>query len=246
MNFLSSVDSSSVARAHASERSFSPSRGRILLIEDDREIAEEVTNELLDRAYDVSQVATGSAGTEEARCGGYDLLIVDLLLPGCDGISIIRELRRDHIQVPVLVVSALGAITDRVRALKTGCDDYVTKPFALSELAARVEALLRRPLETRATTLRGAAGTRSDRTGRPARGPNDRTVEDRVQAARVFASSARSRGDPRHAAGRRVALPISSPDQSRRRAYRTVAPKDRWSGGGASAAERPWHGFYPP
>jgi DNA-binding response OmpR family regulator len=130
MNFPSSVDSSSVARAHASGRSFSSSRGRILLIEDDREIAEEVTNELLDRAYDVSQVATGSEGTEEARRGGYDLLIVDLLLPGCDGISIIRELRRDHIQVPVLVVSALGAITDRVRALKTGCDDYVTKPFA--------------------------------------------------------------------------------------------------------------------
>jgi two-component system, OmpR family, response regulator len=130
------------------------SRARILLIEDDPEIAEEVANELLDRAYVVNRVATGSQGAEEARRARYDLLIVDLLLPGCDGFSIIQDLRRDGIQVPVLVVSALGAVNDRVRALKIGGDDYVTKPFALPELAARVEALLRRPLETRATVLR--------------------------------------------------------------------------------------------
>jgi two-component system OmpR family response regulator len=152
MNFSSTAETS-IARAHTFERTFSSSRARILLIEDDHEIAEGVTNELLDRAYQVNHIATGSEGTEEARRGGYDLLIIDLLLPGCDGISIIRDLRRDHIQVPILVVSALGAVTDRVRALKTGSDDYVTKPFALPELAARVEALLRRPLETRATTL---------------------------------------------------------------------------------------------
>jgi two-component system OmpR family response regulator len=152
MNFSNTAETS-IARAHTSERPFTSSRARILLIEDDCEIAEGVANELLDRAYQVNHVATGSEGTEEARRGGYDLLIIDLLLPGCDGISIIRDLRRDHIQVPILVVSALGAVTDRVRALKTGGDDYVTKPFALPELAARVEALLRRPLETRATTL---------------------------------------------------------------------------------------------
>jgi two-component system, OmpR family, response regulator len=136
------------------ERPSPASRARILLIEDDPEIAEEVANELLDRAYVVSHVSTGSEGAEEARRGRYDLLILDLLLPGCDGFSIIQDLRRDGIQVPVLVVSALGAVNDRVRALKIGGDDYVTKPFALPELAARVEALLRRPLETRATVLR--------------------------------------------------------------------------------------------
>jgi two-component system OmpR family response regulator len=143
-----------VANPNVSERSFSTSRARILLIEDDREIAEEVASELLDRAYNVKHVTTGSEGAEVARRGRYDLLIIDLLLPGCDGFSIIQELRRDRIQVPVLVVSALGAVNDRVRALKIGGDDYVTKPFALPELAARVEALLRRPLETRATILR--------------------------------------------------------------------------------------------
>jgi two-component system OmpR family response regulator len=76
------------------------------------------------------------------------------MLPECDGFSIIHDLRRDGIRVPVLVLSALGGVNDRVRGLKVGGDDYVTKPFAVAELAARVEALLRRPLETRTTVLR--------------------------------------------------------------------------------------------
>jgi two-component system, OmpR family, response regulator len=142
------------ATANVSERRFSTASARILLIEDDREIAEEMASELLDLGYVVCHVATGSEGADEARRGRYDLLIVDALLPGCDGFSIIQRLRRDCIQVPVLVVSALGAVNDRVRGLKVGGDDYLTKPFALPELAARVEALLRRPLETRATVLR--------------------------------------------------------------------------------------------
>jgi two-component system OmpR family response regulator len=153
MTFETNADIS-VVTANISERASYSSRARILLIEDDPEIAEEVANELTDRAYVVSHIATGSQGAEEARRGRYDLLIIDLMLPGCDGYSIIQELRRDGIQIPVLVVSALGAVNDRVRALKIGGDDYVTKPFALPELAARVEALLRRPLETRATVLR--------------------------------------------------------------------------------------------
>jgi two-component system OmpR family response regulator len=153
MNFDSAADIS-IVHANVSERASSSTRARILLIEDDQEIAGEVVNELIDRGYKVNHVANGPAGIEEARRGRYDLLIVDLMLPGCDGFSIIQELRRDGIQVPVLVVSALSAVNDRVRGLKIGGDDYVTKPFALPELAARVEALLRRPLETRATVLR--------------------------------------------------------------------------------------------
>src|ERR1700722_20607767 len=121
------------ATANVSERQFSTASARILLIEDDREIAEEMASELLDLGYVVCHVATGSEGAEEARRGRYDLLIVDALLPGCDGFSIIQGLRRDRIQVPVLVVSALGAVNDRVRGLKVGGDDYLTKPFALPE-----------------------------------------------------------------------------------------------------------------
>jgi two-component system OmpR family response regulator len=153
MNFQSNADLGVVSINFLKRSSFT-SRARILLIEDDPEMAEEVANELADRAYVVNHVATGSQGAEEARRGRYDLLIVDLMLPGCDGFSIIHELRRDGVQTPVLVVSALGAVNDRVRGLKIGGDDYVTKPFALPELAARVEALLRRPLETRTTALR--------------------------------------------------------------------------------------------
>jgi two-component system, OmpR family, response regulator len=137
-----------------SGRPFAASRGQILLIEDDPYIAEEVVGDLMDRGYDVKHSNTGSLGLAEARRNPFDLLIVDLMLPECDGLSIIQKLRQDDITVPVLVVSALGAVNDRVRGLQSGGDDYVTKPFAMLELAARVEALLRRPVETRATVLR--------------------------------------------------------------------------------------------
>jgi two-component system OmpR family response regulator len=153
MNFSANADVQLPA-ANFSEHPLFGSRARILLIEDDQEIADEVASDLADRSYEVSHAATGSQGAEEARRGKYDLLIVDLLLPECDGLSIIQGLRHDGIRTPVIVVSALGAVNDRIRGLKMGGDDYLTKPFALPELAARVEALLRRPLETRATVLR--------------------------------------------------------------------------------------------
>ena len=229
MNFDSSADIS-VVNANVSERSSSTSRARILLIEDDREIAEEVANELVDRAYMVNHVATGSQGAEEARRGRYDLLIIDLLLPGCDGFSIIQELRRDGIQVPVLVVSALGAVNDRVRGLKIGGDDYVTKPFALAGTGgARRGIAAPATGNARNDTACRAVGTGSDRTGRPARRPNDRVVEKRVQAAGVFHAAAGSRGDTRHASGGCLELSVSSPNQPRRCAYRTAAPQGRWS-----------------
>lgn len=129
-------------------------RGRILVIEDDQEMADDVVAELTGRSYDVTHIDSGLKGLEAARSGRYDLLIVDLLLPECDGLTIIRTLRRDGFRVPIIVVSALVAVGDRVRGLKSGGDDYLTKPFALSELSARVEAVLRRPMETRATVLR--------------------------------------------------------------------------------------------
>ena len=138
MNFDGNVDVPAT-NAPMPKWSAPSSRARILLIEDDFEIATEVVSELVDRFYEVNHAATGTQGAEEARRGRYDLLIVDLLLPGCDGFSIIQTLRHEGNRVPVLVISALGAVNDRVRGLKIGGDDYVTKPFALPELAARVE-----------------------------------------------------------------------------------------------------------
>jgi two-component system OmpR family response regulator len=127
---------------------------KILLIEDDGETAEEVTAELVERGFDVEWSADGTAGLASARSSGPDVLIVDRMLPGMDGLSIIETLRQEQVRTPVLVLSALGAIDDRVRGLRAGGDDYLTKPFAILELVARIEALLRRPAQSRETTLR--------------------------------------------------------------------------------------------
>ena len=132
-------------------------RARILLIEDDADLAGEAGAELVSLGYDVTRLATAEAGLEAARAGGFNLLVVDRMLPGLDGLSLIEQLRAQALHMPVLVVSALDAVDDRVRGLKAGGDDYLTKPFALIELAARVEALLRRPADARATVLRRGA-----------------------------------------------------------------------------------------
>src|SRR3981189_230372 len=127
---------------------------KVLLIEDDSETAEEITAELADRGFEVEWSANGIEGLDKARSLRPDAMIVDRLLPGMDGLTVIEALRKDQVRTPVLVLSALGAVDDRVRGLRMGGDDYLTKPFALVELIARLEALLRRPAESRETTLR--------------------------------------------------------------------------------------------
>jgi two-component system, OmpR family, response regulator len=127
---------------------------RVLLIEDDRETATEIVAELVDRGFEVDWAGTGIDGLDKARSGEPNVMIVDRLLPGMDGLTIIEALRNGDVRTPVLVLSALGAIDDRVRGLRMGGDDYLTKPFAIVELVARIEALLRRPVESRETTLR--------------------------------------------------------------------------------------------
>jgi two-component system OmpR family response regulator len=127
---------------------------KLLLIEDDRETADEIVAELVDRGYDVAWAATGIEGLDQARSGHPDAMIVDRLLPGMDGLTIVEALRKDQVHTPVLVLSALGAVDDRVRGLRAGGDDYLTKPFELVELIARIEALLRRPASSRDTKLR--------------------------------------------------------------------------------------------
>jgi two-component system OmpR family response regulator len=126
----------------------------VLLIEDDRETANELMAELVDRGFQVDWAATGIEGLDKARAANADVMIVDRLLPGIDGLTIIEAVRQDRISIPVLVLSALAAVDDRVRGLRAGGDDYLTKPFAIAELVARIEALLRRPAESRDTVLR--------------------------------------------------------------------------------------------
>src|SRR6202165_2664611 len=131
-----------------------PLMAKVLLIEDDSETAEEISAELADRGFEVEWSANGIEGLDKARSLRPDAMIVDRLLPGMDGLTVIEALRKDQVRTPVLVLSALGAVDDRVRGLRMGGDDYLTKPFAIVELVARIEALLRRPSESRETTLR--------------------------------------------------------------------------------------------
>jgi two-component system, OmpR family, response regulator len=127
---------------------------RVLLIEDDEATAQEIVAELVHRGFDVDWAAAGIEGLDKARSGKPDVMVVDRLLPGMDGLTIIEALRKDSVRTPVLVLSALGAVDDRVRGLRAGGDDYLTKPFVLVELVARIEALLRRPAQSRDTIVR--------------------------------------------------------------------------------------------
>ncbi|KXV04704.1 transcriptional regulator [Acetobacter malorum] len=126
----------------------------VLLIEDDSAIAEEIVGELMTHGFEVRHEETGDAGLTAALTGEAHVMVVDRLLPGMDGLSVIEAVRQRGIRTPVLVLSALSAVDDRVTGLKAGGDDYLTKPFAMEELMARVEALLRRPDDTRSTQLR--------------------------------------------------------------------------------------------
>jgi two-component system OmpR family response regulator len=117
---------------------------RILIIEDDVEAAEAMERGLGEAGYDCVRAADGEAGLEAARRGPFDVMIVDRMLPRMDGLSLVQSLRREGDATPVLFLSALGEVSDRVEGLKAGGDDYLVKPYAFVELIARVEALARR------------------------------------------------------------------------------------------------------
>ncbi len=117
---------------------------RALLVEDDDAIAEFVGRGLREAGFAVDRLGDGEAGLAAAVAQPYDVAIVDLMLPKRDGMSLIEELRRRKIAIPVLILSARRSVDDRVRGLQAGGDDYLTKPFAFAELLARVQALLRR------------------------------------------------------------------------------------------------------
>lgn len=117
---------------------------RILVAEDDTVIAEFVAQGLREASFVVDVVATGPEGLRQAAGGGYDAAVIDVMLPGMDGLALIEALRAKKVQTPVLILSARHTVDDRVKGLQAGGDDYLTKPFAFAELLARVQALLRR------------------------------------------------------------------------------------------------------
>jgi two-component system, OmpR family, response regulator len=120
------------------------SRRRILVIEDDQETADQLVDSLSGSGYEVDLAVDGNDGLSRGRSVDYATMTVDRMLPGMDGLGVIRQLRDEGIVTPALIISALGEVDDRVRGLRAGGDDYLVKPFAFAELLARLEALARR------------------------------------------------------------------------------------------------------
>jgi len=120
---------------------------RILLVEDESGLRLTLTHRLADEGYEVEAARDGEEGLRRAIDGSFDLVILDVMLPGMSGFDVCRELRRSALATPVLILTARGEVVDRVVGLKLGADDYLTKPFAMAELLARVEVRLRRRAE---------------------------------------------------------------------------------------------------
>lgn len=118
---------------------------RILIVEDDREAAAYLVKAFGEAGHVADHAAEGRDGYAMAASAPYDVLVMDRMLPGLDGLQVIGRLRQDGVTTPVLILSALGAVDDRVKGLRAGGDDYLPKPYAFSELLARVEVLARRP-----------------------------------------------------------------------------------------------------
>jgi two-component system, OmpR family, response regulator len=126
----------------------------ILLIEDDLEAARFLVKGLRESGYRIDHAADGRDGLQRASQGTFDCIVTDRMLPHIDGLAIIERLREQGVGTPVLVLSALGSVDDRIRGLKAGGDDYLTKPFAFAELLARIEVLLRRHSAPHTTRLK--------------------------------------------------------------------------------------------
>lgn len=147
---------------------------KVLIIEDDPVTADYLAKALGESGHKVDSLADGVSGLERARNEEYDVLIVDRMLPAMDGLTVIEHLRREGHNTPVLIVSALGEVDDRVRGLRAGGDDYLVKPFAFAELLARLEALCRRPQGGASSTKLKLADLELDQLSRTVRRSGDK------------------------------------------------------------------------
>jgi len=155
---------------------------RVLLVEDDRKAARLLTRGLQEEGFVVDVASTGEEGEERATVNEYDVIVLDWLLPGKDGLAVCRTLRASGNSIPILMLTARDSVVDRVSGLRTGADDYLTKPFAFAELLARVRALLRRSRVAHPSVLRVADLTLDPATRRVARAGLSVTLTPREYA----------------------------------------------------------------
>ena len=178
---------------------------RILVVEDERKLAQVLASALQAEHYDVVLAPTGEDGFFRANAETFDLVLLDLMLPGRNGLEILQTLRKRQVQTPVLILTARDGIDDRVLGLDLGADDYLVKPFALPELLARIRALLRRGRPTEILRLKAADLELDLMARRVTRGgPCARSDRARVRVARVPASSPGTRRLARNARARRM------------------------------------------
>ncbi len=149
---------------------------KLLIVEDDRETAAYLVKGLSESGYSVDQANDGRDGLFLATSGSYDAIVLDRMLPGIDGLALLGALRGGGLRTPALILSALGSVDDRVKGLRSGGDDYLVKPFAFSELLARIEALLRRGGELPSVTRLRVADLELDLLSRSVR-RGDKTIE---------------------------------------------------------------------
>jgi two-component system OmpR family response regulator len=135
---------------------------RILIVEDDSVISAHLSKGLREAGYAVDHVEDGEEGMYFGLDNNYDAAVLDLMLPGRDGLSILERWRAEKVKTPVLILSAKRSVDDRVRGLQAGGDDYLTKPFAFTELLARLQALIRRSSQTTEPTHLSSAGLKLD------------------------------------------------------------------------------------
>ncbi len=126
---------------------------KILVVEDEKKVAKFLQQGLEEEQYSVDIAYDGEQGQQMALAGAYDLIVLDILLPKKDGVSVLRDVRENKITTPVLMLTAKSSTEDKVEGLDSGADDYLTKPFAFAELLARVRSLLRRGGADKATVL---------------------------------------------------------------------------------------------
>jgi DNA-binding response OmpR family regulator len=166
---------------------------RVLVVEDDSAIRRGLTDALRFAGYEVLQAATGTDGMELALQASYELLLLDLILPGCSGFDILERVHQDRPGAPVIILTARGEEADRVKGLRLGADDYVVKPFSVRELLARVEAVLRRSPERAAQApcleLEGVTVDFARSEARHKNGERNLLSERELELARYFGAN---------------------------------------------------------